>query len=1159
MHLMTGFTLRKLYIFNILLIFLALSGCLGGGSGSSDSTTATPKASKLVLLVNNNNQPADGKSTISLTVIARDSTNGVVANVPITLVSQSSTALFAAMSGTTDAQGVFSTTVTSQVQETFTVTAQSDSIRSETVSLSFGSEQTTDSRVKSINVVVENDGQSADGSSTITLTTVPRDQNNQPIAGITVNLFSPSDEVIFDKITGNTDEKGRFTVTATSHTPGTYQVIVRAGGAEAAPVNITFAPHLARASWLTLESSETVLAVQDKSTVTVKLYSGTILYIDSNRDIISANNLKLLPQAAFKATVTGNAVLHDVPELSDNNGAATFTVSDDKAETVTLTVTSAFATKSISLYFGARLELLPKTQNTIRQTILTALLKDGTQAPIPDQAVRFGFAEKNSETLSAPEVNTNTQGLAQVTVTDLENDGGTATVIAARGTLRAQATVNFKAAFGQNRQLTATTNSPVLATTDRATITAIITDNNGLPIQGQVVKFRSTGKAQFSVVSGTSDAEGKVQTVVSDSIAEDIVVTVEADTAQQTIPLYFGAKVQLSPQFVEDGVVNGETPVTLTASILNGQGQGIAGIPLNLRISSGRGLLSKYHDDSDAQGRVSFNITDSFEETVTVEAQTGVLNPATAQVKFTLPAAPIATISLTTPTTIINLNQEVSVTAEVLDSRGHPVANTLVNFSAEGAGTINSSALTDQNGVATVKFRSTTQAGIATVKATVGTVQTTLALLVNPSQAGVIELKSIEPQRIGVIGSGVTQSATLTFLVKDNLGNLVADGTVVNFSLGTTTLGGGETISSTRETTHNGIVSTTLKSGSVAGNIDVIASLAETQVSTLARVTIVSSTPDARHLSLAAEFLNIVGAIRFGITDQITAYVGDRFGNIVPDGTGISFISEGGTIGKSIGGGAFTTTTEMGQATAILQSAEPTTPNLTGCSVPYPSSLKISGCGNPGLNTIVAYTTGSESFTDSNGNGRYDSGEPFEDLSEPYIDANDNGQFDSTELYVDVNGDGFFNSKNSQFDSNTTIWTSMKILFSGHIGTIQVTPETFKLSNGEGQSFTVTLSDTYGNALVAGTTFTVTSDADVTTSITDITGKTTVTSSSPLGGTTTATLADSHGSGQTLVFTLTNRGYTPQTVNIRIQVTAPTGTTEGQTETLERTLSGTFN
>ncbi|MEZ5671927.1 MAG: Ig-like domain-containing protein [Thiotrichaceae bacterium] len=79
------------------------------------------------------------------------------------------------------------------------------------------------------------------------------------------------------------------------------------------------------------------------------------------------------------------------------------------------------------LYFGASLELLPKTINTVRQTKLTALLKDGNQSPILNQLVNFGFAEKNSETLSSNEVLTNSQGLAEVTVTDLGNDGGIAT------------------------------------------------------------------------------------------------------------------------------------------------------------------------------------------------------------------------------------------------------------------------------------------------------------------------------------------------------------------------------------------------------------------------------------------------------------------------------------------------------------------------------------------------------------------------------------------------------------------------------------------------------------------------------------------------------------------------------------------------------------
>ncbi|MEZ5671923.1 MAG: hypothetical protein R3E08_05880 [Thiotrichaceae bacterium] len=102
--------------------------------------------------------------------------------------------------------------------------------------------------------------------------------------------------------------------------------------------------------------------------------------------------------------------------------------------------------------------------------------------------------------------------------------------------------------------------------------------------------------------------------------------------------------------------------------------------------------------------------------------------------------------------------------------------------------------MTDSSGAAQATFYSATQAGIATIQATVGSVQADLTLTVNPDNAGIIEVSKIDPQVIGIIGSGVAQSATMSFLVKDNLGNVVKDGTTVNFSLGTTSLGGGETI-----------------------------------------------------------------------------------------------------------------------------------------------------------------------------------------------------------------------------------------------------------------------------------------------------------------------------------------------------------------------------
>jgi len=1087
---------------------------------------------------------------VTLTVVARDANNTVIANVPVNIVSSSSTALFTAMNGTTNALGTFQTTVKSQIKETFTVYAQSGNLRSEQVSLSFG-EQTTDSRIKAINVVVENDGQSADGTTAITLIVVPRDKDNQPVTGIIVNLFSPSDAVLFDKISGNTDERGRFTVTATSRTPGTYQVIVRAGGTEAAPVNITFLTHLARANWIELDSSETVLALDE------------IAQITSSFSYRTTTTTTLLPNEGFNVTVSGNAKLHNVPKTSDNNGVATFTVTDDKPENVILTVTSALATKTITLYFGASLTLLPTKTNALRQAKLTALLKDGLLSPIPNQKVKFGFEDKNNETLSANEVLTNAQGVAEITVTDLENDGGTVIVKAMRGDkLKSDAVVNFKAAFGKNRLLIAEINTNVLGMSDKTTITATVTDNEGTPIEGQTVKFSSNGNVQFSKVSGESNADGKVQTVVSDNVAEDIIVTVEADTAKQTIPLYFGAKVRLTPLNIADGVADGSTAVSLTASIENFKGQGIAGIPLNFRLNPGQGLLSKYFGNSDENGRVTFEIVDNVDETVTVAAQAGSLQVATAQVKFTAPAAPaaqIGSITLNSSKTELKLNDQIDVIAQVLDTTGKPAKlGTVVNFETSGIGTITPKVLTDSNGRASAIFQSTTQAGIATIKATAGNMQADLTLIVNPNNAGIIEVKKIDPQAIGIIGSGVTQSSTITFLIKDDLGNPVQDGTTVNFSLGTTTLGGGETISAASNITHNGLVSVALKSGSVAGNVDVIATVASqngVQIRTSARVTIVGSVPDARHLSLAAEFLNIAGGVQFGLQDKITAYVGDRFGNIVPDGTGVSFITEGGTIGKSIGGGAFTTTTEFGQATAVLQSAEPMTPYLTGCSVPYPASLKVNGCGNPGLTTVVAYTTGSESFIDSNGNGQYDKDEPFDDLSEPYLDANDNFQFDTGELYVDVNGNKRFDATNGQFDANTTIWTSMKILFSGRTELPDVTPKDFHLADGQRETFTVVLKDLYGNAMAAGTTFKVTTDVD--TKVFDKDGKQ-IDTTTPLGGILSGKVED--GFSSQFTFTLSNRGVTTtQAINIVISVTSLIATkSPGGNGSVDYVISGSF-
>ncbi len=83
------------------------------------------------------------------------------------------------------------------------------------------------------------------------------------------------------------------------------------------------------------------------------------------------------------------------------------------------------------------------------------------------------------------------------------------------------------------------------------------------------------------------------------------------------------------------------------------------------------------------------------------------------------------------------------------------------------------------------------------------------------------------------------------------------------------------------------------------------------------------------------------------------------------------------------------------------------------------------------LVTMIAVTSGEEGFTDSNNNGVWDQGEPFDDLTEPFVDANDNGTWDVGELFIDANNDLKWTGKNGEWDANTFIWRQERILWTG--------------------------------------------------------------------------------------------------------------------------------
>jgi hypothetical protein len=131
------------------------------------------------------------------------------------------------------------------------------------------------------------------------------------------------------------------------------------------------------------------------------------------------------------------------------------------------------------------------------------------------------------------------------------------------------------------------------------------------------------------------------------------------------------------------------------------------------------------------------------------------------------------------------------------------------------------------------------------------------------------------------------------------------------------------------------------------------------------------------------------------------------------------------------------------------------------------------------LVAMIAVTSGEEGFIDVNNNGKWDTGEPFDDLTEPFVDSNDNGTWDPDERWIDTNGNGRWDGKNGLWDANTLIWVQERIIWTGQpadedfqdLATPvfgQVTPPTspiFQLQHWKSKDYSFALSDPWFNTI----------------------------------------------------------------------------------------------
>ena len=412
------------------------------------------------------------------------------------------------------------------------------------------------------------------------------------------------------------------------------------------------------------------------------------------------------------------------------------------------------------------------------------------------------------------------------------------------------------------------------------------------------------------------------------------------------------------------------------------------------------------------------------------------------------------------------------VQAVAYDTNLDPQRNVRMRFTTT-VGTIDRSILTDKDGVAnaTLTIPAGTASGTASVRVAGGglLIDRIIVPIVNSggavtptrtpgngggNQPASMQFIGAQPDTIGVRGSGLPEQSVLTFQVTDAFGDPLA-GVPVTFSIAQVS---NEQVSPAEGISDaDGLVRATLTSGQRALSIQVTAQITAVSPTITTRstaVNVLGGPPSQPNFSVARQFNNISGRVTFGLQNNITAFVADRFGNPVPPGTAVNFTTKAGAIGNQ------TATNSLGQATATLVSQEP-----------VPDS---------GIVVSLATTVGERPFTDVNGNGICDGSDTLLTISEPYYDANCSGAYDAGEDFIDLNGNGKFDANQGSGTPScvdqVVVFESLCTTFSGQTSALLVPAGSGALPAGGSRDFMLLVSDNpdmignpgVGNPIVGG-------------------------------------------------------------------------------------------
>jgi len=417
--------------------------------------------------------------------------------------------------------------------------------------------------------------------------------------------------------------------------------------------------------------------------------------------------------------------------------------------------------------------------------------------------------------------------------------------------------------------------------------TVTVTDAAGLGVAGAIVNF-STDAGQLAPSSGavsTSPAGVAVVTLTAGTTAGSGALSAQITSGSETIdadPVNFitagdaFATLSLSiPSGTNTTVTSNAAPVTVTATVIDADGNPVEGaiVTFTKNSGTGSGALTLLEDITNASGVATTNLlpgTVVGPGTITATTMVGGTSVSPApnntlsfQSAGDGPFDGVGTSNLNIVVALLNgagtafagsiidAGSPGVLQATVTDATGAPVANTVVEFTTVSVGgappvgdifPVGGSALTNASGVATVALNAGSSPGAGQATATLiidggrfNTDSLTFETLGNAGDAIIFTTLTFTDATPGNGTNIITveDDATVGILVEDDQGLNLSNRTVtITTSLGTVQLGTGTAASTiTAISDSDGRVSVLLKAGTAFGTGDFVAIVGDTTAS----------------------------------------------------------------------------------------------------------------------------------------------------------------------------------------------------------------------------------------------------------------------------------------------------------------------------------------